>query len=217
MKTKHTSGILSAESTDPKAEELCQRCAQLFSRFGIKSLNMDDLAKSLACSKKTLYKYFSDKRDLVTRSLGAHMDLLEGQMTDLLQAEGNAIDQALEDMEKKHAMLSAMNPSVLFDLKKYYPKVFESTLMRRQAMVRTMLVHNVQRGMGEGLYRQDLNIDAVADMHIALVEDMVRQAQDGTLQRPLAEHFQALFQYHIRGIASPRGLDFLESKLHPHP
>ena len=158
-------------------------------------MNMDDLAKSLACSKKTLYKYFNDKRDLVTRSLGFHMDMMEEEMTDLLQADGNAIDQALEDMEKKHAMLSAMNPSVLFDLKKYYPKVFESTLMRRQAMVRTMLVHNVERGMEEGLYRQDLNIDAVADMHIALVEDMVLQAQQGTLQRSLPEHFQALFQY----------------------
>jgi len=48
---------------------------------------------------------------------------------------------------------------------------------------------------------------------LALVEDMVRQAENGTLERPLAEHFKELFTYHIRGIASAQGLDYLESKL----
>ena len=84
-------------------------------------------------------------------------------------------------------------------------------------MVRRVVRHNVHRGMEEGLYRADLNVDAVADLHLALVEDMVKQAEDGTLARPLAEHFQALFTYHIRGIASPQGLAHLEQKLKDQP
>jgi AcrR family transcriptional regulator len=178
---------------------------------------MDDLAGHLACSKKTLYKYFKDKRDLVSQALHSHIDGLEAQMAELMTGEGNAIDLALAEMEQKHKMLSAVSSTVLFDLKKYYPKVFEATHARRRDMIRRVVVHNVTRGMAQGMYRKDLNVDAVADLHLALVEDMVRQAENGTLKRPLAEHFKELFTYHIRGIASPTGLDHLESKLSTNP
>ena len=196
-----------------RAAELRDRCAGLFARFGIKALNMDDLAKHLACSKKTLYKHFRDKRDLVSQALANHLDGLEKRMDEVMASQGNAIDVALQEMEEKRSMLSTMNPTVLFDLKKHYPKVFEATFSRRRAMVRRVVKRNVHRGMEEGLYRSDLNVDAVADLHLALVEDMVKQAEDRTLARPLAEHFQALFTYHVRGIASPLGLAHLEQKL----
>ena len=206
-----------AASLDERGEALRTQCTQLFGRFGIKALNMDDLAGHLACSKKTLYKYFKDKRDLVSQALHSHIDGLEAQMVEFMEGEGNAIELALREMETKHRMLSAINSTVLFDLKKYYPRVFESTHARRRAMIRRVVMHNVVRGMEQGLYRKDLNVDAVADLHLALVEDMVRQAENGTLKRPLAEHFKELFTYHIRGIASPTGLDHLESKLSTNP
>ena len=117
---------------DERGLELRDRCSKLFGRFGIKALSMDDLAGHLACSKKTLYKHFSDKRDLVSKALHSHLDGLEAQMADLMQGEGNAIDLALQEMENKHKMLSAINSTVLFDLKKYYPKVFEATHERRK-------------------------------------------------------------------------------------
>ena len=197
---------------DPRGLELRNRCTQLFGRFGIKAMSMDDLAGHLACSKKTLYKYFTDKRDLVSQALHSHLDGLEAQMDDVMHGEGNAIDLALREMENKHKMLSAINSTVLFDLKKYYPKVFEATHARRRNMIRRVVVHNVTRGMEQGMYRADLNVEAVADLHLALVEDMVRQAENGTLARPLAEHFKALFTYHIRGIASAEGVAYLETK-----
>ena len=210
--TTNTPAPEGQSALDERGLELRDRCSMLFGRFGIKALSMDDLAGHLACSKKTLYKYFSDKRDLVSKALHSHLDGLEAQMADLMQGEGNAIDLALQEMENKHKMLSAINSTVLFDLKKYYPKVFEATHERRKNMIRRVVTHNVMRGMEQGMYRDDLNVEAVADLHLALVEDMVRQAENGTLARPLAEHFKALFTYHIRGIASADGVAYLESK-----
>ena len=195
-----------------REEEILNGACAVFMKYGIKSVNMDDVAKNLRISKKTLYKYFSDKRDLVSKALHSHLDGLEAQMADLMQGEGNAIDLAMQEMENKHKMLSAINSTVLFDLKKYYPKVFEATHERRKNMIRRVVTHNVMRSMDQGMYRDDLNVEAVADLHIALVEDMVRQAENGTLARPLAEHFKALFTYHIRGIASAEGVAYLESK-----
>ena len=210
--TSMPSGAAAPQTTDDsRGLELRKRCAQLFGRFGIKSLSMDDLAEHLACSKKTLYKHFQDKRDLVSKALHWHLDGLEAEMEETMGGEGNAIDLALREMEKKHKMLSSINSTVLFDLKKYYPRVFEATHARRCNMVRRVVTHNVARGMEQGLYRSDLDVDAVADLHLALVEDMVHQAENGTLSRPLADHFKALFTYHIRGIASAEGVAYLET------
>ena len=106
--------------------------------------------------------------DLVSKALHSHLDGLEVQMADLMPGDGNAIDLALQEMENKHKMLSAINSTVLFDLKKYYPKVFEATHERRKNMIRRVVIHNVMRGMEQGMYRDDLNVDAVADLHLAL-------------------------------------------------
>ena len=47
-------------------QELIIKIADVFMRFGVRSVNMDDIARNLSVSKKTLYKYFKDKNDVVT-------------------------------------------------------------------------------------------------------------------------------------------------------
>ena len=48
-----------------KEEQLLFAATELFMRLGVKSLTMDDISKHLGISKKTLYQYVSDKKDLV--------------------------------------------------------------------------------------------------------------------------------------------------------
>ena len=38
---------------------------ELYMKYGIKSITMDDVARELSISKKTLYQYVTDKDDLV--------------------------------------------------------------------------------------------------------------------------------------------------------
>ena len=61
----------------------------------------------------------------------------------------------------------------------------------RKNMIRRVVVHNVTHRMEQGMYRADLNVETIADLHLALVEDMVRRAENGTRARPLVEHFKA--------------------------
>ena len=46
-------------------ESLIQRATSVFMRLGVRAVNMADLSSELGISKKTLYKYVSDKRDLI--------------------------------------------------------------------------------------------------------------------------------------------------------
>ena len=59
---------------DEKAQKVLDQVSQLFMQYGIKSLTMDDIARHLGISKKTLYQSFSDKADLVSKGIQSHMD-----------------------------------------------------------------------------------------------------------------------------------------------
>ena len=63
------------EKTDPKFEQLLVNSLSVFMKYGIKSVTMDDLARHLSISKKTIYKYVKDKKDLVLHGMAHHQDL----------------------------------------------------------------------------------------------------------------------------------------------
>ncbi|NTW32950.1 MAG: TetR/AcrR family transcriptional regulator, partial [Bacteroidetes bacterium] len=48
-------------------EEIIKKVLELYMKFGIKSVSMDDAARELGISKKTLYQYFKDKDELVKK------------------------------------------------------------------------------------------------------------------------------------------------------
>ncbi|MDP4588692.1 MAG: TetR/AcrR family transcriptional regulator, partial [Flavobacteriales bacterium] len=57
---------------DSKELEIIQKATEIFMQYGIKSVNMDDIARHLGISKKTLYKYVSDKKELVRKGMDLH-------------------------------------------------------------------------------------------------------------------------------------------------
>ena len=63
-----------------KVQEIIHQVAELFRDFGIKSLTMDDISSSLGISKKTLYKYVSDKNDLVNKVIKASIEQKESYL-----------------------------------------------------------------------------------------------------------------------------------------
>jgi TetR/AcrR family transcriptional regulator, cholesterol catabolism regulator len=50
---------------DDKKIEIIEKATQVFLKYGIKSVTMDDMARELVMSKKTIYQYFKDKNELV--------------------------------------------------------------------------------------------------------------------------------------------------------
>jgi len=50
-------------------ESILEKAVYLFMRYGVKSVSMDDLARELGISKKTLYQYFDTKESLLLRTL----------------------------------------------------------------------------------------------------------------------------------------------------
>lgn len=202
------------EPMDGRGKRILEETAKVFWTLGIKSVTMDDVATRLGISKKTLYQYVTDKNDLVDHVL-KHLSASYKYDIDQVRArkDQNAIDELYAVTTTVAGHLQGIHPSIHFDLEKYHPEAFRHMMETKRNEIYACNAENMERGIGEGLYREDLNIPMIATIYIARF-DMVF---DGALFPPekfsMNDLHWEIFRYHVRGIASKKGLDYLEKKL----
>ena len=199
---------------DERGRRILAKAAKIFWKLGIKSVTMDDVATRLGISKKTLYIYVSDKKDLVAQVL-QNLSASYKSDIDLVRArkDQNAIDELYAVTTTVAGHLEGIHPSIHFDLEKYHPEAFDHMRVNKRNEIFSFMSENMARGIKEGLYREDLNIPMIVAIYIARF-DMVF---DGTLfpteKFSMNDLHWEIFRYHVRGIASKKGLDYLEKKL----
>jgi len=195
-------------------EELIKRISVLFMRYGIRSVTMDDIARELSISKKTLYQHFADKDELVKKIVESYLNTQECEINGLYTADMNAIDILLVISKYLTTQMSKINLSVNYDLQKYYPESWKAVENYRETHMLENIRQNIVNGIRQGLYRDDFNIDIIAKSYIIRfnpddnIQDWIKNSS-----LTFEEVFQTLFIYHIRGIANKKGLEYLEQQI----
>ena len=134
---------------EPK-DSLIQRATSVFMRLGVRAVNMADVCSELGISKKTLYKFVSDKRDLILKCMAWHCSQMEHVIEEAKSTSENTIEAELKLIRFIHQIASDMHPSVLFDLNKYHPNAFRMVNERRDEILRGTMEENIRRGQSEG-------------------------------------------------------------------
>jgi AcrR family transcriptional regulator len=198
---------------NPELLNILEKVAALYMRYGIKSITMDDVARELGMSKKTLYQYVENKNDLVEKVVDYVINLKECDFKKIDDIEMNAVEKLIEVNMHIVTSMKDYNPATEYDLKKYYPELYAKMhSVRRQRMYDSILA-NIKKGKEEGLYRKELNEEIIARMQVSrfltMHEDELLSKND--IQR--SEFIHELFIYHIRGIANEKGINVLEETL----
>lgn len=199
--------------SDDKLNKLLDSARKVFMQYGIKSINMDDMAKHLGISKKTLYLHVTNKEDLVKKTLLHHCELEDSQINAICNRGLNAIDEQFEIMYWVVGMLSNVHPSILFDLQKYHPEVYTAMHKSRDNSIYSCMLMNIKKGQKEGLYRKDMNPEIIVKYYTARVELVFDENLFPHSIWNIAQIYTEIFKYHIRGIASEKGLLYLNEKL----
>lgn len=193
-----------------KVQGILSHVSKLYHRYGIKSVTMDDVAHHLCISKKTLYEHFQDKKDLVTQVLNEEHSFQCTIFDEIMQRKLNAIEELFEMYKSIKRMIQDYNPSMDYDIRKYYPDLYTRVReSRRSTMLRNTLI-NMNKGKKEGLFRKDLNADIIARLHLFRIENLVDTELFSADELNSFEVFHELFVYHIHGIMSNKGKDFFE-------
>jgi AcrR family transcriptional regulator len=150
---------------EPK-ERILQKAHELFNRYGIRSVSMDEIAAQVGMSKKTVYQYCVDKDELVCAVFSGIMTHNQHQcQVDRSYAE-NALHEVFLAFDMMQEMFAEMNPSVLYEMEKYHPGAFEQFKKYRDGFLYQMIRHNLERGIEEGLYRPEIDVDVLTRYRI---------------------------------------------------
>jgi AcrR family transcriptional regulator len=200
---------------DEKIVFIVEETSKLFIKYGIKSVSMDDISRHLGMSKKTLYQYFSDKKDLVLSVLKHHISDTNECFQRLAIDNGNAIDILVKVSQILIEKFGRINTSVTYDLQKYYPEAHRIMADHKREHIIQNIIMNLNRGIKEGLYRSDLNTAVIAYFYMVRMDHvfMIDSDNEAFKNVTMEEILKELFIYHIRGIANKKGLEYLENKL----
>jgi TetR/AcrR family transcriptional regulator, cholesterol catabolism regulator len=195
-----------------KTEKLFRDCGLLFSRYGVKSISMDDIARELGISKKTLYQFVENKADLLRKSLAQLHKDFNICADDIDNKNLNAIDELLEMSKHVREEFQKLNPSHIFDFQKYYPEVFKEHTQAEKDLAYRLVRKNLEKGIVQGLYRPDLDIDLLAGLYIQKMQTIYDPDFFSQLQASPEKIFEVMFENHIRGICNNEGISYFEQQ-----
>lgn len=194
-------------------KDIILKVTQLYMKYGIRSVTMDDVARELGISKKTLYQHFRDKDELVQKVVENYMNWMHTGIEKSQEGTGNAIENLLHMSRIMSQLLKQVNLSVTYDLQKYYPRIWTKIVMSRRDHIFQQVKENMLQGMNEGLYRTDLDVEILAHLYLFRIENSQLFELMEEKKFSFENVFKTIFIYHIRGIANRKGIEYLEKKL----
>ena len=186
-------------------EKILLGAEELFFKFGIKSMTMDDIAKHLAMSKKTIYQFFEDKDALVQTLVTEHIAVNEQQMKLDSQAAKNAIEEVFVSLKHVNEMFSKTNPLLFHDLQKYHIKAWNIFKEHKDGCMTKIVIENLKRGIQEGLYREDINIKIIAQLRLQEIEMTFNPSVFPPTQYSMLTVMEQLLKHFLLGICTLKG------------
>jgi hypothetical protein len=197
---------------DPKLLAILERTIELFAEFGIRNLNMDDISRSLGISKKTLYLYVKSKEDLIEKLFYFDDMKWNKEMSKIKFEELNAIEVLIQISLMVFEEMGKLDSKIKFELKKYYEPIFTQFMVRKQNLIFNQISQNIKKGIAEGLYRSDVNIDLVAGLYVRNLVEMHKKDYCFVENITFEQVFQVMFENHIRAISNLEGIAYFEKR-----
>ena len=182
----------------------------LFCQYGIKSVTMDDIAKHLGMSKKTIYLNYTDKNALVVELMREKLENQICVMDDCIDNSLDAVHEVFFAVTQMQHLLSKMNPMLFYDLQKYHPEAWRFYVTFREKKLFKVIHDNLKRGISEGNYRKEIHVDILTWMRIGQIDTVFSQTtypmnefNIGLLMTEITEHF-------LYGICTPNGYKLID-------
>ena len=182
-----------------------QKAKELFMRYGIRSVSMDDIATQLGISKKTIYQYFTDKDELVDGVVDEDIREMQTECIQTSTEAQDAVDEIFLTVERIVEQFRNMNPMLIYDLEKFHVRAYQRFMEHKNKFLLQIIRRNLEWGIKEGVYREDINVDVLSkfrleSMMIAFNIDLFPPSRYN-----LADVTKVIIEHFVFGVASQKG------------
>lgn len=191
-------------------ERILKAAQELFFSYGIRSITMDDIARHLSISKKTIYQFFEDKDQIVLTLTKLDMQENGKIMKEIARGSKDAIDEIMQVMECMTDQLTKFHPSLIYDLQKFHPRSWNEFRKFTEEHSLAAVMLNLKRGIRQGLYRSDINIPILSRLRIEQISLGMNPQVFPPGQFDLKKVEIELLKHFLYGILTIKGLKQLE-------
>ena len=184
---------------------ILSKAHDLFMKFGVKSVSMDDISRKLGVSKKTLYNFIDNKSDLIYKVVSSFVSKDEAEVEELRKESKDAVHEIILIAQHNLQFLRNMKPSLTYDLQKYHPKTWALVDNKHSDYIRKVILENIQRGVTEEIYREDLNPKIIAEMYVGQTRLITNEDIFPLKEYDKTELLKHQIYYHLNGIINKKG------------
>ncbi len=196
-----------------KRDEILFKAGELFMRYGIKSVSMDDLAREIGISKKTIYTFFNDKNVLVESVVATKMKSIECHCGSYQESSENAIHELYSIINYISENMGNIHPSVFYDMQKYHSGAQRLIDLHEKEYVLPIFIKNIERGRREELYRSDFDSMIVAQIYVTINDAIFKHAIIGKPESTLKQVFTESLRFILFGMATKKGKEYIRKHL----
>lgn len=181
-------------------EKIIDGASDLIMQFGIRTVTMDDIAKHLSISKKTIYLYFKDKGELVNNITQVHLAAEEKRFDGVVEESENAVHEMILVSKCLRESMQEMKVNIMNELQKFYPTAWELYMQFKQNVMKKSIRDVIERGKNEGHFRNEIDAELIALMRIEQVQTFFLNKGYSSKEYSLTEVQLQLFDHFIHGL-----------------
>lgn len=186
-------------------DRIRSKAHELFIRYGIRSVSMDDIAAHLGMSKKTLYQYFSDKDELVDAAVDVEIKRGQHDCMRCFSKAQDAVAEIFLTMENIVEQFRKMNPTVIYDLEKFHHNAYRKFLKHKNEFLLEVIRKNIERGIQEELFRKEINADIISRFRLESLMIVFNAEIFPPRKYNLATVTIEIIEHYLYGLATIKG------------
>lgn len=189
---------------------IAQFAGKQFRKFGIRSVSMDDIAQQLGISKKTIYQFFENKKELVRVFVVQFINGEKNDIENMASTDQNAIETLTNIYSYAQETLKKFSKSFMYDLYKYYRSEWDLVQGFHKEYLVGLLVDNLKQGKTEGLYIKDIN-EVLIKLHVESLSMIMNEDLFPNEKYDKQKLIKDYLTYHLKAISTEKGKKTFEN------
>lgn len=191
-------------------DRILQKAHELFLRYGIRSVSMDEIASQLGMSKKTIYQFYTDKDALVHGVIDTEINCSKSECMSHKERCENPVHEIYLAVEMVQDMLRVMNPSIIYDMQKYHPGAFKKMRDHQENFLYGIIKQNLDEGKLLGLYRPEIDTHILSKFRLASVFLLFDQHLFPADKFNIGEVLAEMTMNFLNGLTTTKGQKLIE-------
>ena len=188
-------------------QELLECSITNFIKFGSKRFSMNELASELGISKKTIYKHFKNKDELISKGIRFIIDKYLHEVDKILKKSKDPIEKILLIQKNSFQYLNYFKPSFLYGIKKYYHNadvIFENF---KASFIKSTLKPLLEEAVEKEYLCKNLNLDLFCNLYFTKLQNIVFEPKNLFDIYSVDVVFEHLITNSLRGFITPKYKD----------